>query len=75
MKNYFIAHNTHHTLSFFFFFKLENIVVPNYNKCSKLTLTQKIEEPLSTCVSACSEASTYNVNLNCRLTKGGKFTL
>ena len=29
---------------------MENLVIPNYNKCSKLTLIQKIEEPLSTCV-------------------------
>ena len=36
----------HHTPIFFFFFGwLENIVILNYNKCSKLTLTQKIEEP------------------------------
>ena len=55
MKIYFNAHNTHHTPRFFLL--LENVVIPNYNKCSKLTLTQKIEEPLSTRVSACSEAS------------------
>ena len=41
----------HHTLRFFLL--LENVVIPNYNKCSKLTLTQKIEEPLSTHVSVC----------------------
>jgi len=28
---------------------LENIVIPNYNKYYKLTLTQKIEESLNTC--------------------------
>ena len=28
------------------FLWLENVVILNYNKCSKLTLTQKIEEPL-----------------------------
>ena len=32
-------------------------VISNYNKCSKLTLTQKIEEPLNTRMCACSEAS------------------
>ena len=36
---------------------LENVVIPNYNKCTKLILTQKIEEPLSTRVSTCSKAS------------------
>ena len=42
MKNYFIAHNTHHTLRFIYLFLwLKNVVIPNYNKCSKLTLTQK----------------------------------
>ena len=48
----------YHTPSFFFFFLwLENEVIPNYKKCSKLILTQKIEKPLSTRVSACLEAS------------------
>ena len=47
----------HHTPRFFFV--LEKCSNPKYNKCSKLTLTQKIEEPLSTRVSACSEASYY----------------
>ena len=40
-----------------FFLWLENIVIPKYNKYSKLSLTQKIEEPLSTRMSACSKAS------------------
>ena len=31
-----------------FFFCLENVVIPNYNKCCKLTLIQKSEETLST---------------------------
>ena len=35
-------------LFFFFFLWLENIVISNYNKYSKLTFTQKIKEPLST---------------------------
>ena len=34
----------HHTPKFFLW--LENIVISNYNKCSKLTF-KKIEEPLS----------------------------
>ena len=36
----------YHTPMFFFFFFLwlENIVNQNYNKCSKLTLTQKLVE-------------------------------
>jgi len=29
---------------------LENVIFSNYNKFSKLTLTQKIKEPLSTCL-------------------------
>ena len=33
----------HHTTGFFFL-RLENVIIPNYNKCSKLTLTQKIKE-------------------------------
>ena len=41
----FTTHNTHHT--FRFFFLLENVVIQNYNGCSKLTLIQKIEKPLS----------------------------
>ena len=45
MKNYFTTHNTYHTPRFFLL--LENVIIQNYNKCSKLTLTQKIEEPLS----------------------------
>ena len=45
----------HHTPRIFLL--LENVVIQNYNGCSKLTLIQKIEEPLSTCVSACLEAS------------------
>ena len=39
-----------HTPRFFFFFfflLLENVVIQNDNGCSKLTLTQKIEKPLS----------------------------
>ena len=56
MKNYFTTHNTYHTLKVSFWL-LENVVIQNYNGCSKLTLIQKIEEPLSTCVSACLEAS------------------
>ena len=43
----------HHTPRFFFFFffflLLENVVIQNDNGCSKLTLTPKIEEPLSMC--------------------------
>ena len=50
----------HHTLDFFF--ELKNVVIPHYNKCSKLTLIQKIEEPLSTRMSACSEASFLLIN-------------
>ena len=46
MKNYFTTHDTHHTPSFFLFFifyyRLENVVISNYNKCSKLTFTQKV---------------------------------
>ena len=42
----------HHTTGFFFFLRLENVIIPNYNKCSKLTLTQKIKESR-----ACSETS------------------
>ena len=38
--------NNHHTPRFFFFL-LENVIILNYNKCSKLTLIQKIEESLS----------------------------
>ena len=60
MKQLLTTYNTHHTVRFFLW--LENVVIPNYNKCSKLTLIQKIEEPLSTRVStshACSEASVY----------------
>ena len=55
MKNYFSTHDTHHTPRFFLL--LENVIIPNYNKYSKLTLTKKIEESLSTYMSACSEAS------------------
>ena len=44
---------------YFYFLWLKNIVISNYNKFSKLTLTPKIEEPLSTRVSTCSEASYY----------------
>ena len=55
MKNYFSTHDTHHTPKFFLL--LENVIILNYNKCSKLILTQKIEEPLSTSMSAYSEAS------------------
>ena len=39
MKNYFTAHNTHHTLGFFSW--LKNVVIPNYNKCSKLIFIKK----------------------------------
>ena len=38
--------NFHHTFRFFLW--LKNVVIPKYNKCFKLTPTQKIEEPLST---------------------------
>ena len=41
----------HHTTGFFFL-RLENVIIPNYNKCSKLTLTQKIKKSR-----ACSEIS------------------
>ena len=49
MKNYFTCKHIIliTPLGFFFFLLLENVVIPNYNKHSKLTLTQKIEEPLS----------------------------
>ena len=47
----------HHTPRFFLL--LENVVILNFNKCSKLTLTQKIEEPLSTRLSMCLEASIH----------------
>ena len=47
----------HHTPRFFLW--LENVVISKYNKYSKLTLTKKIEEPLSMRVSACSGASLY----------------
>ena len=57
MKNYFTANNTHHTPRFFLW--LENVIILNYNKCSKLTLIQKIKEPLSTRVSACLEVSKW----------------
>ena len=33
------------------------VIIPNYNKCSKLTFIQKIEEPLNTRVSVCLEVS------------------
>ena len=66
MKIYFNAHNTHHTPRFFLW--LENVVIPNYNKCSNLTLTQKIEELLSTHVSACSEASFLITNFHFLIT-------
>ena len=60
MKNYFTTHNIHYIPGFFFFFLwLKNVVIPKYNKYSKLTLTKKIEEHLSTRVSACLEASIY----------------
>ena len=36
----------HHTARFFLW--LENVAIPNYNKYSKLTLTQKIKKPMST---------------------------
>jgi len=54
---------------------LENIVILNYNKCSKLILTQKIKEPLSTRVSARSEVSfffflTFRLNLKENLKLG-----
>ena len=42
---------------FFFFFVWEKVEILNYNNCKLLIFTQKIEEPLSTCVSACSKAS------------------
>ena len=41
----------HHTTGFFFL-RLKNVIISNYNKCSKLTLTQKIKE-----WRACSETS------------------
>ena len=41
---------------------LEKVEIPNYNKCKLLIFTQNIEEPLSTRVSACSEASLYYFN-------------
>ena len=47
----------HHTSRFFL--RLENVIIPNYNKCFKLTLIQKIEEPLNMCVNACLVASLY----------------
>ena len=47
-KNYFTTHNTHHIPRFFLW-----LVIPNYNKCFKLTFTQKIREPLNMHVSAC----------------------
>ena len=52
-----IFHHIPSFLFFYFFLWLENVVIPNYNKYFKLTLTQKIKEPLSTCMSMCSEAS------------------
>ena len=46
-RNNFLSH-----LEFFFFFiLLKNVIIPNYNKYSKLTLTQKIEKSLSMRVS------------------------
>ena len=51
MKNYVSTHDTHHTPGIFFLVWLENVVILIYNKCSKLTLIQKIEEPLITRVS------------------------
>ena len=45
----------HYTLRVFFF--LEKVEILNYNNCKLLIFTQKIDEPLSTCVSACSKAS------------------
>ena len=56
--------NIHHTLKFFFFFVIKNILISNYNLCKLLTFTpknkktiehvlftRKIEELLSTNVS------------------------
>ena len=45
-----------------------------YNKCSKLTFTQKIEEPLSTRVSVCLEASMIKVNIVTPITEKLKQT-
>ena len=45
-RNNFLSHP-----EFFFFFLLKNVIIPNYNKYSKLTLTQKIEDSLSMRVS------------------------
>jgi len=38
---------------------LEKVEISNYNKSKLLIFTQKIEEPLSTHMNACSEASIY----------------
>ena len=46
-RNNFLSHPEF----FFFFILLKNVIIPNYNKYSKLTLTQKIEESLSMRVS------------------------
>ena len=47
----------HSALSFFFFCVIEKVEISNYNKCKLLIFTKKIEEPLSTRVNACLEAS------------------
>ena len=47
----------HYALSFFFFCVIEKVEISNYNKCKLLIFTKKIEEPLSTRVNACLEAS------------------
>ena len=72
MKIYFNAHNTHHTPRFFLW--LKNGVIPNYNKGSQLTFIQKIEEPLSTRVSVCLEASMIKVNIVTPITEKLKQT-
>ena len=46
IKNYFTTHNTRQTPRFFFV--IWNVVILNYNKYSRLTITQKIKEALNT---------------------------
>ena len=46
MKNYFTCKHII-LITPYIFLWLKNILISKYNKCSKLTLTNKIEEPLS----------------------------
>ena len=43
--------------------RLKNIVIPNYNGFKLLMFTQKLKEPLSTRLSACSEARSFLIGV------------